>query len=133
MNLWINLYAHDVQKLALFYRELGFQPHPAFPASENEAGFEIGHMTIMLFKQGFFDHVIPHPITPPSPLPTLLLSFDLPSIEKAEMWVQRAIKLGGRDLNVHEMAKNPGFYNTGFIDPEGYYWNILVREPAQNK
>jgi len=133
MNLWINLYARDVQKLAHFYQELGFQPIPTFPATETEAGFHVGETTVMIFKQGFFEQVIPHTMRTPSPHPTVLLSFDLPSIEEAEGWVKKAISLGGQDLNVHEMAKKPGFYNTGFIDLEGYYWNILVREVAKNK
>ena len=129
MTIWLNIYAKDVQKLADFYQAIGFQMNPNFKATSNEASIVFDHqLVLMIFKDGFFQSVIPTPIvTPKLQSPSVLFSIELPSIDIAENMVQKAIQYGGKDLEVSSRAKQKGFYNTGFIDPEGHLWNILVR------
>ena len=129
MRIWLNIYAKDVQKLADFYQAIGFQINPNFKATSNEASIVFDNQfVIMIFKDGFFQRVIPNPIVTPKPQsPSVLFSIELPSIDIAETMVQKAIQHGGKDLEVSSRAKQKGFYNTGFIDPEGHLWNLLVR------
>ena len=129
MKIWLNIYAKDVRKLADFYHAIGFQLNPHFKVTDHEASIVFDHQLIlMIFKDGFFQNVIPTPIiTPKQQSPSVLFSIELPSIEAAENMVKNAVIQGGKDLDVSVRAKQKGFYNTGFIDPEGHLWNILVR------
>lgn len=129
MNIWFNVYAKDVIKLVEFYKAIGFQINPNFKVTANEASIVFENQTtMMIFKEGFFQSVIPTPIiTPTIQNPSVLFSIELPSIEEAENMVNKAILQGGKDLGVSSRAKQKGFYNTGFIDLEGHLWNILVR------
>jgi predicted lactoylglutathione lyase len=127
MNLWLNIYAKDVKKLSAFYTALGFTPNAKFKTTEQEASFLFdNHITLMIFKEGFFNQAFPYRISTPTSSATILFSISMPTIEAADMVVKRAVALGGRDLGVITELKKPGFYNTGFIDPEGHPWNVLV-------
>lgn len=127
MTLWLNIYAKEVAKLAAFYTALGFQPNPKIKATEREASFTFDNkVTLMIFQEGFFQKAFPWKLAVPKKEASILFSFDMPSIEDAEALVRKAVSLGGKDLSVIKALKNKGFYNTGFVDPEGHLWNILV-------
>lgn len=126
MNLWINVYSNNVKQLSDFYLALGFSPNPKFKNTEREASFVFNQTTLMIFKEGFFNQAFPAKMSTPQPTPTCLFSIDMPTIEAAESLVNKAVKLGGKDLKVIPSLKNKGFYNTGFIDLDGHLWNILV-------
>lgn len=127
MTLWLNIYAKDVRKLSVFYEKIGFKKNANFKFSDHEASFVFDNkVTLMIFKEGFFDALIESKISVPKSESTILFSFDMPSIQEADELVNLAIQEGGKPLNVSEQAKNPNFYNTGFIDLEGHLWNILV-------
>jgi predicted lactoylglutathione lyase len=127
MNLWLNIYAKDVEKLTRFYQEIGFVINRKFKQTNQEASFVFNQTVLMIFKDGFFDQAFPAAMRVPENNPaTVLFSIDMPSIEAAEALVKKAVLLGGKDLTVNPSLKMKGFYNTGFIDPEGHLWNILV-------
>lgn len=126
MNLWLNIYAKDVEKLTQFYLGLGFTPNPNFQNTKREASFFFNKTILMIFKEGFFEDAFPAKMHTPHQEIHVLFSIDMPSIREAEALVQKAISFGGKDLKVNPKLKNEGFYNTGFVDIEGYHWNILV-------
>lgn len=126
MKLWLNIYAKKLQTLCAFYEAIGFTPNPAIKRTDSEASFVFDNVTLMVFSEGFFNRAFPYPISTPNGSSTVLFSFSLPTVDEAENMVQQAIRLGGQSLNVSPSLKQPGFYNTGFIDPEGHAWNILI-------
>ena len=126
MKLWVNIYAKKLQTLCAFYEAIGFSANPAIKRTDSEASFVFDNLTLMVFSEGFFKRAFPYPIITPQGSSTVLFSLSMPTVEAAEAMVQQAIELGGQSLNVSPALKQPGFYNTGFIDPEGHAWNILV-------
>lgn len=126
MKLWLNIYSKNIQALCAFYEAMGFTPHPTMKRTDSEAAFVFDNVTLMVFKEGFFKQAFPYPITTPQGASTTLFSLSMPSIEAAEALVEKAIRHGGKSLQVAPFLKQPTFYNTGFIDPDGHAWNLLV-------
>lgn len=124
-DLWINLVVADVAKAKQFYQAVGFDLNPRFSESNEVASLVFNEKTtvVMLFQVDFFKDKLPAPLVRGEMTNEVLLSIGADSVEDADQLVARAIEAGGRALGHPQWQGN--MYNTGFIDLDGHWWNIL--------
>lgn len=123
-NIWFNLASDDPIKAASFYSQLGFALNPNFKVSEELVSLSFQNTTLMIFKKGFFIHKLEDDLHTHVNRHEVLLSIQMPTIEEAEILVRKAEELGGQRLYHPTQAGN--MYNTGFVDIDGHWWNVLV-------
>lgn len=123
-TIWFNLSSDDPMKASAFYQGLGFQLNPYFKPSDELVSLSFSNTTVMVFRKGFFDGKLEHDLHTHPKEHEVLLSIEMPTVNEAEALVEKAISLGGKRLFHPTQAGS--MYNTGFIDLDGHWWNILV-------
>ena len=124
-ELWINLVSKDIKKARDFYQALGFVITPRFTASDEVTSliFNENTLVLMIFNEQFFKDKLPDNIYAGAYAHEVLLSISASSIADADELVAKAIAAGGKALG--EPLSDGSMYNTGFIDLDGHWWNIL--------
>jgi hypothetical protein len=108
-----------------FYQQLGFEFNPRFEQTSEVASllFNDKSLIVMLFEASFFHGKLPNGLSAHTLQKDTLLSISATSVEDADALVEKAILAGGKRLS--EPAWSGQMYNTGFIDIDGHWWNIL--------
>jgi uncharacterized protein len=124
-ELWINLIVKDLQASKPFYQQLGFVFNPRFEQTIEVASllFNDKSLSVMLFEETFFHGKLPKGLSANTEQKDTLLSISADSVEDADLLVEKAIQAGGKKLS--DPAWSGQMYNTGFIDLDGHWWNIL--------
>ncbi len=124
-ELWINLIVKDLKASKRFYQQLGFVFNPRFEQANEVASllFNDKSLSVMLFEETFFHGKLPKGLSANTEQKDTLLSISADSVEDADVLVEKAIQAGGKKLS--DPAWSGQMYNTGFIDLDGHWWNIL--------
>ncbi len=130
-ELWINLVVEDIPKAKQFYQSIGFELNARFASATEVASLVFNDKTlvIMLFQKGFFEGKLPTDLVTQTGQREVLLSIGADSQEDADQLVAKAIQAGGQALG--EPDWEGAMYNTGFIDLDGHWWNILYYKTEQ--
>lgn len=128
MSIFVNLPTADVERAKTFYSALGWSINELF-SDENAACVVIDETTYLMvlrrdFYAGFLDG---KEVGDPATTSLALISFDLPSKEDVDAFIDRVAAAGGKVGKTNDL----GFmYQRQFDDPDGNHFEPFWMDPA---
>lgn len=128
MSIFVNLPTADVERAKTFYSALGWSINELF-SDENAACVVIDETTYLMvlrrdFYAGFLDG---KQVGDPATTSLALISFDLPSKEDVDAFIDRVEAAGGKVGKTNDL----GFmYQRQFDDPDGNHFEPFWMDPA---
>lgn len=128
MSIFVNLPTADVERAKTFYTALGWSINELF-SDENAACVVIDETTYLMvlrrdFYAGFLDG---KEVGDPATTSLALISFDLPSKEAVDAFIERVEAAGGKVGKTNDL----GFmYQRQFDDPDGNHFEPFWMDPA---
>jgi uncharacterized protein len=128
-KVFINLPVKDLQQSMSFFQQLGYSFNPQF-TDEKAACMIISDSSFaMLLTEEYFKTFTKKPISDAKQSTEVLVALGLPTREKVEETVKKAIELGGK---LYAEPQDHGWlYQHSFEDLDGHQWELVYADASQ--
>ena len=121
-TIWANLASADLDRTALFYTQLGFQPN-GLSADLCSILFGKGGFVINFFATAKLEDFAKSKMTNPEQHNEVIFSLSAESEAEVDEW-QRKVKEAGGSIFMEPQPYELG-YTFGVADPDGHKFNVL--------
>ncbi len=129
MNIFVNLPIADVERSKTFFEAIGWSINPNF-TDENAACVVMGdNAYLMVLRRDFYAGFLAgrKEVGDPATTSLALVSFDLPSREAVDAFIDRVAAAGGKVGDTQDL----GFmYQRQFDDPDGNHFEPFWMDPV---
>ncbi len=122
-DVYINLPVKDLKKSMEFFKKLGFVFNPSFSNDKAACMILNKRSFVMLLQEKFFQDFTKNGIADTSQFTEVLLAIAVDAKEKVNAFIEKALKMGGREAREPQESKH--LFGRSFHDLDGHIWEIF--------